>query len=82
MQINRNLTEALDTLADASAANHFKGIIRANIQNTAIQSRANWTASNRIDGLIEVVETLQNAVEANGKYVNRVLANSKIEKPQ
>ena len=52
MQINRSLNKALGTLEGATAMTHIKEIIKANIKNTAVQSRANWTAANRIDSLI------------------------------
>ena len=71
MQINRNRDAAVRSLDDAVSTDSLKLIIQGNMENAATQARAGWAATNRIDSLIEPMETLHKTVGDNVNTVNK-----------
>ena len=72
MKITRSCIEGVKFLDTAKDAKDLKEIIRYNLQNQASQSRAAWSATNRLDGVINRVELLKSRLEDMDRSVNKL----------
>ena len=71
MQINRDHDEILCNLDSATTTEGLKLIMQTNMEKSASQARAGWSATNRIDSLIEQMETMQKSMGDNISIINK-----------